>query len=33
VRIDSVPEGIAGGRDVQLEKAVLVLLGEIAAKR
>jgi tricorn protease len=33
VRIDSVPEGIAGGRDVQLEKAVEVLLGEIAAKR
>jgi tricorn protease len=33
VRIDSVPEGIPNGRDVQLEKAVEVLLGEIAAKR
>jgi tricorn protease len=33
VRVDSVPEGIAGGSDVQLEKAVEVLLGEIAAKR
>ena len=30
VRVDAVPEGVANGRDVQLEKAVEVLLGEIA---
>jgi len=33
VRVDAAPEGIASGADVQLEKAVEVLLDEIAARR
>jgi len=33
VRVDAVPEGIANGRDVQLEQAVEALLGEIAKGR